>query len=109
MKILLQYLRPYKWMIVFALFLAAINQVFSMLDPYFFGKLVDNFAAHPKEIGSYDSKKNFHVEGVRTKSEFIWGVIKMLGILISVAMVSDRVALKRMSCHGGCCIDSDIV
>jgi ATP-binding cassette, subfamily B, bacterial len=88
MKILLQYLRPYKWMIIFALFLAAINQVFSMLDPYFFGKLVDEFAAHPKETGFYDSKKNFHVEGVRTKSEFIWGVIKMLGILISVAMVS---------------------
>lgn len=88
MKILLQYLRPYKWLIAFALVLAAINQVFSMLDPYYFGKLVDNFAAHPKQTGYYDNNKVFHATGTREKSEFIWGVIKMLGILISVAMVS---------------------
>jgi ATP-binding cassette, subfamily B, bacterial len=88
MKILLQYLKPYKWLIILALVLAAINQVFSMLDPYFFGKLVDRFAAHPKQTGYYDDKKNFIVKGIRTQSEFVWGVIGMLGILISVAMVS---------------------
>jgi len=59
-----------------------------MLDPFFFGKLVDRFAAHPKQIGYYDSSKTFHVTGTRTQSDFIWGVMGMLGILISVAMVS---------------------
>lgn len=88
MKILLQYLQPYRWLLALALLLAAINQVFSMLDPYFFGKLIDDFANHPMETGFYDKDKKFHVTGVRTQSEFVWGVIKMLGILISVAMVS---------------------
>lgn len=88
MKILLQYLKPYKWLIILALFLATVNQVFSMLDPFFFGKLVDRFAAHPKQTGYYDSSKVFHATGTRTQSDFIWGVMGMLGILVSVAMVS---------------------
>ena len=50
MRTLLKYLKPYKWLVVLALGLAAINQSFSMLDPYFFGKILDNFAAHPKEV-----------------------------------------------------------
>jgi ATP-binding cassette, subfamily B, bacterial len=88
MKILLTYLKPYKWLIALALLLAAINQVFSMLDPYFFGKLVDRYAAHPKQTGYYDKAKVFHETGIRTQSEFVWGVLGVLGILISVAMVS---------------------
>ena len=88
MKVLLQYLKPYKWLIALALLLATINQVFSMLDPYFFGKLVDQFAAHPKQTGYYDNSKVFHATGTRTQSDFVWGVVGMLGILISVAMVS---------------------
>src|SRR6185369_15156292 len=88
MKILLHYLKPHKWLIVLALLLAAINQVFSMLDPYFFGKLIDKYATHPFEYGEFDSQKKFHATGIRTQSEFIWGVLGVLGILISVAMVS---------------------
>ena len=51
MKILLQYLKPYRWMIALALLLAAINQVFSMLDPLFFGKMYDIYAVHPFQKG----------------------------------------------------------
>ncbi len=81
MKILLHYLKPYKWLVALSLFLAAVNQCFSLLDPFFAGKLFDQFIIHPL---SYD------VEGKlpRTKTDFIWGVTGMLGILISVAMVS---------------------
>lgn len=81
MKILLHYLKPYKWLVALSLFLAAVNQCFSLLDPFFAGKLFDQFIIHPL---SYD------VEGKlpRTKTDFIWGVMGMLGILISVAMVS---------------------
>jgi ATP-binding cassette, subfamily B, bacterial len=88
MKILLHYLKPYKALIALALFLAAINQVFSMLDPYFFGRLIDKYATHPFEKGYFNDKKIFVAEGVRTESEFIWGVLGVLGILVSVAMIS---------------------
>ena len=88
MKILLHYLKPYKGLIILALFLAAINQVFSMLDPYFFGKLIDRYATHPFETGVFDKNKVFQKTGDRTETEFIWGVLGVLGILISVAMIS---------------------
>jgi ATP-binding cassette, subfamily B, bacterial len=102
MKILWTYLRPYKWLVALALLLAAINQVFSMLDPFFFGKMYDKFAVHPFQNGEYvlekatsgdttNMVKNFVVDKinpVRTKSQFIWGVLSGLGILISVAMIS---------------------
>jgi ATP-binding cassette subfamily B protein len=88
MRTLLKYLAPYKWIVILALLLAAINQTFSMLDPFFFGKILDKFAVHPYEIGEYDAKKVFHATGPRTQSQFIWGVISYLGILIGVAMVS---------------------
>jgi len=88
MKILLTYLKPYKWLIALALLLSAINQVFSMLDPYFFGKLIDGFASHPKQYGYYDKTKVFHATGIRTQKDFVFGVLGILGILISVAMIS---------------------
>lgn len=90
MKILLKYLAPYKWLVVLALFLAAINQVFSMLDPYFFGKLgLDQLAIHPHETGHVDPKTHQWVrEHARTRSQFIWSAIIFLGIQVGVAMVS---------------------
>jgi ATP-binding cassette subfamily B protein len=88
MKILLKYLRPYRWLVLLALALAAINQSFSMLDPYFFGKLIDKFGVHPFQYGHYNPKKQFVPDGVRTRADFIWGLMGYLGILIGVAMVS---------------------
>lgn len=88
MKLLITYLRPYKWLIGLSLFLAAINQVFSMLDPYFLGIIIDKFAAHPHNIGHYDAKHNFIIERPREQYEFMMGVLKYLGFLIGVAMVS---------------------
>lgn len=70
----MQYLSRYKSLIVIALLLAAVNQVFSLLDPYIMGHmLIDPYASNP---------------GQWTKSEFMWGVIKGLSLLIGVAMVS---------------------
>jgi len=100
MKILLKYLRPYRWLVMFALVLAAINQSFSMLDPYFFGKVLDKFGVHPYQNGHYDivtkivdgkavfAGKKFVAEGARSRADFAWGVIGYLGILVGVAMVS---------------------
>lgn len=79
MKVLFKYLRPYKWLVVLALVLAAINQTFSLFDPLIFGKMIDLFANHP------------HVtpEGIaRTENEYIKGVGFYLLLLVGTAMVS---------------------
>jgi ATP-binding cassette subfamily B protein len=75
-------------MVLLALALAAINQTFSMLDPYFFGKVLDKFAVHPYKTGHYGPNKVFIPEGTRTQADYIWGVLGYLGILVGVAMVS---------------------
>src|ERR1700684_988649 len=99
MKTLLKYLRPSRRLIALALLLAAINQTFSMLDPYFFGRILDKFAAHPYEEGHFvtqqvlvsghlNTQKVWQRDGPRSQSSYIWGVMGYLGILIGVAMVS---------------------
>ncbi|RFM34480.1 ABC transporter ATP-binding protein [Chitinophaga silvisoli] len=79
MKLFLHYLKRYKWLIGLALLLATINQVFSLLDPYIFGKLIDQFANHPTTTA----------KGVqRGQSDYISGVILLLLASMGVAMVS---------------------
>ena len=41
MKLLLSYLRQYWKLVLLALFLAAINQIFSLLDPFIFRHVID--------------------------------------------------------------------
>jgi ATP-binding cassette subfamily B protein len=41
MKILLTYLKPYKWLVLLTILLAAVNTGFSLIDPILFGKLVN--------------------------------------------------------------------
>lgn len=81
MKLLLQYLKPYRPLIFLALLLAAINQTFSLFDPMIFGKILDNFATHPLFV---DSAKKIP----RTSDDFVWGVIKLLLLLVGTAMIS---------------------
>ncbi len=88
MKLLLSYLKPYKWLITLALALSAINQIFSLLDPYFFGKLFQTYGVHAHNTGYYDAKNNFIATGVRSRADFIWGILGYLGALVGVAMIS---------------------
>lgn len=88
MKLLYTYLTPYRWLIGLSLLLAAINQVFSMLDPHFMGIIIDKFASHPHHEGYYNDKHEFVIQNNRTQSEFFMEILKYLGILIGVAMVS---------------------
>ena len=77
MKILYRYLLPYKWLVMLALLLAAINTTFSLLDPIIFGKLVNlafDYKNHPK---LYPVFKTFAVP-----------VLWLLLLSIGVAMVS---------------------
>jgi ATP-binding cassette subfamily B protein len=73
MKILLSYLTKHRWVVVLALFLAGMNIGFSLLDPYITGRIVDNFIEKYKTL-SHD--------------EYLYGVLKLVGLAIGVAMVS---------------------
>jgi ATP-binding cassette subfamily B protein len=73
MNLLVQYLKNYKWVVCLALLLAAINIAFSLLDPYITGRIVDRFI----------EKKD-----VLNRSEFIYGVLGLVGMSVGAAMVS---------------------
>jgi ATP-binding cassette subfamily B protein len=76
MKLLYGYLRNYRGLIALALTLAAINQVFSLLDPLIFRHVIDEYATRFREYST---------------GEFFRGVSVLLGAAVGVAFVS-RVA-----------------
>ncbi|MDP4128780.1 MAG: ABC transporter ATP-binding protein, partial [Bacteroidota bacterium] len=86
MKILLNYLKPYKWLVTFTLFLASLNIGFSLFDPIIFGKIVNlsnEYVQTWKQHGLFPADHFF--------STFSWkhpGVINLLLLSIAVAMVS---------------------
>lgn len=47
MHLLISYIKQYKSILIVALILATINQVFSLLDPLIFRFTIDTFASHP--------------------------------------------------------------
>lgn len=78
MKLLIQYLSRYKGLIFLALLMAAINQTFSLLNPYILGNyLIDPYANKAVE---------FRIKGL--DNEFFKGVLMGLLMIIGVAMVS---------------------
>ncbi len=86
MKLLIHYLRPYRWLVALSLLLAAINQVFSLLDPLIFGKIIDQLANNPHLAKKVVNGQTIEVP--RTEAEFMKGVMWLLFLAISVAMVS---------------------
>ena len=76
MRTLLHYLRPYWKLAVLALALAAVNQVFSLLDPAILQHIVDDYASQ---------RDNY------TRAQFVHGVLTLLAMAVGVAFVS-RVA-----------------
>ncbi len=84
MKILFQYLKPYKWLVALVLLLAAVNIGFSLVDPIILGKLV-NLATHfTNNKQDYDFDKFFW----SFKENPHYGVAALLLASISVAMIS---------------------
>ncbi|HMQ70210.1 MAG TPA: ABC transporter ATP-binding protein [Ignavibacteria bacterium] len=73
MKLLYGYLKNYKHLVLLALLLAAINQVFSLLDPAIFRHVIDDYATKYSEY---------------TTSEFLKGVGFLLMLAVGAALVS---------------------
>lgn len=76
MALLLQYLKKHWSYVLLALLLAAVNQIFSLLDPLIFRHIIDQYAT------------KFHQY---TTSQFLSGVSLLLAAAVGVAFVS-RVA-----------------
>jgi ATP-binding cassette subfamily B protein len=79
MQLLYSYLRRYWPLLVLALVLAAVNQVFSLLDPYLFRRLVDHFVPR---TGSATGLLQVPFW------PFFWQAIPYIGAMLGVAMVS---------------------
>jgi ATP-binding cassette, subfamily B, bacterial len=76
MKLLFTYLRRHTGLVALALLLAAVNQIFSLLDPLIFRHVIDEYATKFQEY---------------TTGEFFRGVSLLLAAAVGVAFVS-RVA-----------------
>src|SRR5919106_987925 len=73
MRLLFSYLRRYWGIVILALVLAAINQIFSLLDPLIFRHIIDDYATKFRE---------------HTTREFFRGVGLLLAAAVGVAFVS---------------------
>lgn len=75
MKILLRYLKQYKSTVFVALALATINQVFSLLDPFIFRKIIDDVAT----VYRTDN---------HTINEFLRAILPLSAASVGVAFIS---------------------
>jgi ATP-binding cassette subfamily B protein len=73
MKILWNYLRPYRWWIMLSMVLAGLAQVMLLYDPVIFGKIIDNYV--------FNSAK-------KTEDALVKGVSFWLAIAVAIALVS---------------------
>src|SRR4026209_161562 len=76
MNLLLSYLKPYKSLVFLTLVLATINQVFSMMDPWIMGVLINTYVVPHSQISA---------------EVYYSGVFWLLAAVVGVALVS-RVA-----------------
>ncbi len=76
MEILARYIKPYWKLAAGALALAAVNQIFSLLDPLIFRHIIDSYATRYREY---------------TSGQFLRGVSLLLAAAVAVAFIS-RVA-----------------
>jgi ATP-binding cassette subfamily B protein len=95
MKILLQYLKPHKWLVILVLALAAVNIGFSLFDPIIFGKLINLANLHQIKAAPDQHFNRHDYLFIKTdfinkngKKDHLYGVIWLLAASITVAMIS---------------------
>jgi ATP-binding cassette, subfamily B, bacterial len=95
MKILLKYLKPYRWLVALTIFLAAINTGFSLFDPIIFGKMVNLATDHQSvkpPAAKYEWNDFLFMKTTYTnksgKPETMYGIVWLVLASITVAMIS---------------------
>ncbi len=73
MKVLWQYLKPHRWLVVLSLGLAAASQILNLIDPLIFGKIIDEYAGNPNN---------------KTERELLLGVTWLLLLAVGVALLA---------------------
>lgn len=73
MKLLFNYLKKYRGLLITSLVLATINQGFSLLDPQIFRMIVDRYVTPMADF---------------TRHEFVTGILGLLGLSVLVALIS---------------------
>ena len=85
MKTLINYLKPYKWLVVLTLTLAALNIGFSLVDPILFGKLVNLAAAYKRAFETKSTLAYDYFNSWSWKQPGVWFIVIAS---ITVAMIS---------------------
>jgi len=95
MKILFQYLKPYKWLVTLVMLLAAINIGFSLFDPIIFGKLINIANIHqanpiPDQHFTWHDYLFLKLDFTNRngKKDHLYGIVWLLSASITVAMIS---------------------
>lgn len=73
MRLLLKYLRPHYPLIAFALVLAGISQLLTLIDPVIFGKIIDQYGVNRQQL---------------TEQELIHGVLKWLLLALGISVLA---------------------
>lgn len=73
MLILWKYLKPYKWLAVLSMLLAAVAQALNFLDPVIFGRIIDNYALNPQG---------------KAEAELIRGIVQLLTLAVGISIAA---------------------
>ena len=73
MKILWQYLKPYRNLVFAALLLAGVAQILSLYDPIILGRIIDEYTINPES---------------KSEEDLVRGVLTLLGIALVIALAA---------------------
>ena len=73
MAILWKYLRPHRRLIILALLLAGAAQLFNLVDPVIFGRIIDRYASNRSDLN---------------EARLVRGVLAWLGIALGIAVLA---------------------
>ena len=73
MKILWQYLKPYRNLVFAALLLAGVAQILSLYDPIILGRIIDEYTLNPES---------------KSEEDLVRGVLTLLGIALIIALAA---------------------
>ncbi len=79
MKILFDYMKPHKWLVLLVLMLAAMNIGFSLFDPIIFGKIVNLASSYAANPGSFSSDDFF----TKPYNSVLWLLLASIGVAMA--------------------------